>query len=296
MNSQSHREVFPESRLAADSRAAGLWRTSEDGTYCAAGVGGPITGRTANILLIDDPVKGHEDADSPTKRESVWYWYQSVAYSRLTPWSDGSERPPAVVLIMTRWHADDLAGRLLEAQEKGGDTWTILHHPALDRNDRSFWPSRFPDEWFHRMRANTDPRIWTCLYQGDPTPALGQHFQSEWIRYGEPPDRYSMQVYGAVGLCEDDLRRGLHRPRRVRRRPARPAVAARPLEAEGEPGGLGAAAPQHDAGVAAAVLAGRAGADTLGRLGHSSRRRSGSATSSRTGSGCRPSRTSRRGR
>jgi hypothetical protein len=100
------------------------WRTTNGGFYRAAGVGGSITGRRADGALIDDPVKGAADAESLTMRDSTWNWYQAELYTRLKPdaW---------IIVIMTRWHEDDLGGRLLQAAASGGDQWTVLKLPAI---------------------------------------------------------------------------------------------------------------------------------------------------------------------
>jgi hypothetical protein len=131
------RNVFPEVELAADSQAANRWNTNKGGSYVAAGVGTAVTGRGAHLLLIDDPVKDREEADSETTREKVYSWYTSTAYTRLMPGG-------AVVVIQTRWHEDDLAGRLLEAEAKGGDKWDKLILPAVMSNGEALWPDRYP--------------------------------------------------------------------------------------------------------------------------------------------------------
>src|ERR1043165_1575588 len=116
--------------LSEDSRAANRWHTNEGGMYVAAGVGTAVTGRGADILLIDDPFKDREEADSELRRQRVWDWYTSTAYTRLMPGG-------AIVLINTRWHDDDLSGRLIEAQGDGGDQWDILSLPAINERDEA---------------------------------------------------------------------------------------------------------------------------------------------------------------
>ena len=130
MLSAQHIAAFPDCQLSPDSKAANLWHTSQEGVYTAAGVGGPITGRGAHMLLIDDPVKSREEADSETMRNRTWDWYQNDAYTRLMPGG-------RVIVISTRWHDDDLVGRLLSEQERGGDTWTVLHHPAISTDEKA---------------------------------------------------------------------------------------------------------------------------------------------------------------
>ena len=122
--SPEYSQLFPDCELAADSRAANRWNTEVGGAYVAAGVGTAITGRGAHLALIDDPVKDRSDADSQTVRDHTWNWYTNVLYTRLMPGA-------AIVLIMTRWHEDDLAGRLLEQQDEGGEAWEVINLPAL---------------------------------------------------------------------------------------------------------------------------------------------------------------------
>jgi hypothetical protein len=122
--------------LAEDSGAKHRWHTNRGGSYVAAGVGTAITGRGADILNIDDPTKDREAAESVLVREATWGWYTSTAYTRLMPGG-------AVILTMTRWHQDDLAGRLLAEQESGGDRWEILSLPALDDDGSALWPERY---------------------------------------------------------------------------------------------------------------------------------------------------------
>lgn len=106
--------------LARDDRAAARWRTTSRGEYFAAGIRGPITGRRADLVLIDDPVKSYAEADSSTARDALWNWYRSDLATRLKPGG-------RVVLIMTRWHQDDLGGRLIEADA----SWHVVRLPAL---------------------------------------------------------------------------------------------------------------------------------------------------------------------
>lgn len=111
-------------RLARDERAAASWATDKGGSYYAAGVSGPIAGRRADLVLIDDPVKSQRQAYSFAVREQVWDWYRADLTPRLKPGG-------RIVLVMTRWHQDDLGGRLLAEQAAGGDAWHCLRLPAL---------------------------------------------------------------------------------------------------------------------------------------------------------------------
>ena len=197
MTSEMHQDVFPHGRLAGDSKAANLWHTEQDGVYVAAGVGGPITGRGAHLLLVDDPVKSREEADSERMRERVWEWYQNDAYTRLMPGG-------VIIIISTRWHEDDLVGRLLREQEAGGDKWTVLHHPAIDDDGMALWSDRYPVPVLDRIRRNVGPRAWNALYQGDPAPDEGQYFERDWFKYGVAPPRNEMNIYAASDYAVSD--------------------------------------------------------------------------------------------
>ncbi len=167
--------------LAADLQAKGEWATSRGGEYKAAGVGQGIAGRPANLIIIDDPIKDRQDAESQVVRDHVWDWYQGDVYPRLEP--DGK-----IILIHTRWHQDDLAGRLLNEMALGKDQWEVIKFPALasanddplGRNaDEPLWPERYSKEAILRIRANIAPRDWWSEYQQEPRPPGGAFFQQE---------------------------------------------------------------------------------------------------------------------
>ena len=175
VDSSAYQNLFGVS-LRADSKAAGRWNTDKGGSYVAAGVGKGITGKGANVLLIDDPVKDREEADSQVIRNKVWDWYTSTAYTRLMPGG-------AVVLIQTRWHEDDLAGRLLDAQKYGGDNWEVLSLKAIDDNNHALWPDWYPIEELSKIKRVVGPRDWAALYQQEPAPESGGYFERDWFRY-----------------------------------------------------------------------------------------------------------------
>jgi predicted phage terminase large subunit-like protein len=154
-------------RLARDDRAAGRWRTEAGGEYFAAGVRGPIIGRRADLVLIDDPVKSHAEADSPVLRDALWNWFQSDLIPRLKP-------KGRIVLVMTRWHEDDLAGRLLA----GDDGWRVVRLTALAEIDdplgravgEPLWPEWEDMEALVRKRRAVGERMWAALFQQRPRP------------------------------------------------------------------------------------------------------------------------------
>jgi len=141
--------------LAEDSKAANRWHTNGGGMYVAAGVGTAITGRGADILLIDDPFKDRKEADSELQRKTVWDWYTSTAYTRLMPGG-------AVIVINTRWHDDDLSGRLLYEQEGGGDEWEVLSLPAI-KDDKALWPEWYAIERLEQIRSVLPAGDWKAL-------------------------------------------------------------------------------------------------------------------------------------
>ncbi len=195
---QRFRNVFPSVTLAEDSQAANRWNTSAGGSYVAAGVGTAVTGRGAHLLLIDDPVKDREEAESETRRETVWNWYSSTAYTRLMPGG-------AVILIQTRWHEDDLAGRLLEAEAKGGDKWDKLILPAILSDGNALWPDWYPIEALNRTKAAIGPRDWSALYQQQPAPDDGTFFLKAWFkRHETPPPRVHVYMTSDYAVTEGD--------------------------------------------------------------------------------------------
>lgn len=172
-------QVFPGVTLAPDSQAANRMNTNKGGTYVAAGVGTAVTGRGADIALIDDPFKDREEADSERRRELVWDWYRSTLYTRLMPGG-------AVVVICTRWHEDDIAGRLLEQE---GNQWTVLSLPALHPERGALWPEWYDETALLRIKDTIGPREWSALYQQQPQPDEGTFFQRDWFRsYGNLPN------------------------------------------------------------------------------------------------------------
>lgn len=177
--------VFPGVSLATDSAAANRMNTNHGGAYVAAGVGTAVTGRGAHIALIDDPFKDREEADSERRRELVWDWYRSTLYTRLMPGG-------AIVLVQTRWHEDDLAGRLLEQE---GGQWEVLELPALDADGKALWPEWYDEAALERIRATIGPREWSALYQQKPQPDEGTFFRREWFtEWGK--DRPPLHYYG----------------------------------------------------------------------------------------------------
>lgn len=185
-----------DASLSEDSRAANRWHTNKGGMYVAAGVGTAITGRGADILLIDDPFKDREEADSEIRRQRVWDWYTSTAYTRLMPGG-------AVVVINTRWHDDDLSGRLLAEQESGGDKWELLSLPAIDKSGAALWPEWYSLDRLNEIKSVLPARDWNALYQQNPIPDDGDYFKSDWFQeYDDLPP--NLRMYGASDYAVTD--------------------------------------------------------------------------------------------
>lgn len=196
VNDESYRALFDVS-LAQDSRAANRWHTDKDGMYVAAGVGTAVTGRGADVLLIDDPFKDREEADSEIRRMRVWDWYTSTAYTRLMPGG-------AIVVINTRWHDDDLSGRLLAAQKDGGDQWDVLSLPAIDEQGHALWPEWYPIERLEQIKAVLPARDWNSLYQQNPIPDDGDYFKVDWLRDYDVFALPELRIFGASDYAVTD--------------------------------------------------------------------------------------------
>lgn len=181
-----HRNLFPNARIADDSAAAGAWSTADGGGYYACGVGGSVTGRRSDVNIIDDPVASREDADSERMRDRCWNWYTTDLRTRLKPGG-------ATILIQTRWHEDDLAGRLLELER---DKWRVIelgmeaheNDPLGRQEGEQLWKEWFTAEMVEA--AKQDPRAWSALYQQRPRPMEGAEFKRSWVqRYNTEPRR-----------------------------------------------------------------------------------------------------------
>jgi len=171
--------VFPDVRVADDSSARSAWDIAgHEGGMDAVGIGGAVTGKGAHLLVIDDPVKSRQEAESRLQRERVWETYTSDLLTRIEP--GGAE-----VLIMTRWHEDDLGGRLLSRTEG----WTVIRLPALaelgDTLDRSegeaLWARRYSVARLMQFRADMGAYSFTAMYQQTPRSREGALFKMEWI-------------------------------------------------------------------------------------------------------------------
>jgi predicted phage terminase large subunit-like protein len=189
--SEAHHNIF-SAGIATDFKSIGQWETEGGGEYFAVGIGGAVSGRRANLGLIDDPVRSREDADSERARETAWQWYLNDFLPRLKP-------EAAQIVIMTRWHEDDLGGRLLEREAA---SWRIIELPmeALPGDPLGREPGeRLWPEWFTPEMVETakrDVRAWNALYQQRPASEGGDYFKLDWFSaYKRLPS--ALTVYGA---------------------------------------------------------------------------------------------------
>lgn len=168
-----------------------------EGRMQTAGTGGPMTGKGADLLIVDDPIKNAEDANSTAKRDGLWEWWTSTAYTRLEP--DG-----VAVVMQTRWHEADLAGRLIADMKDGGEHWTVISMPAIAEQDETWrygqwswsrkkgdalWPERFRAERLKQVQRSVGTYWWSALYQQRPQPLEGGLFRREWFRYFKEESR-----------------------------------------------------------------------------------------------------------
>jgi hypothetical protein len=189
MDSTTYQHIFG-TRLREDTKAKAKWMTQEGGGYTAVGVGGAITGRGFKVGIVDDPFKNREEADSPVTRDAVHKWWRSTFYTR-------QEGNTLILVILTRWHDDDLAGRLIKemedakaAGEDNFDEWEILEFKALAEQDEEFrtagealWPQKFDRRKLLKTKQALGSYEFSALYQQNPIDEENQEFKKDWLRY-----------------------------------------------------------------------------------------------------------------
>ncbi len=205
VENEIHSAVFPNCKLVKGSKKVSDWKVGVKGGFSSVGVRGSLTGRGANLLIIDDPVKDRADAESDTLRRQTWEWYTSTALTRV-------EKGGAVIVIMTRWHDDDLAGRILQVDgekkhywnaEKGKwekiepgkigprtGKWDVLRLPAVAVEKEEYreegdplWEDKYNLEALADIKHSVGLRDWGALFQQDPVLDEGAEFQADWFKY-----------------------------------------------------------------------------------------------------------------
>ena len=172
MEENAFQDIFDDLQLSQDSKAAGRWETNKGGEYFAAGVGGAITGRGADLLIIDDP-HSEQDALSETAMESAYEWYTSGPRQRLQP---GGK----IVIVMTRWSTKDLTGQLMKAQtDVKADQWDVVEFPAI-LEDKPIWPQYWKLEELESVKASLSVAKWNAQWQQNPTSEEGSIIKREW--------------------------------------------------------------------------------------------------------------------
>jgi predicted phage terminase large subunit-like protein len=191
--SPRYQGVFPGTALMKDSKAKNRWHTNFGGQYIATGVGGPITSKGGNVIIVEDPHKNRKEADSKAKSDEVWNFWRSTLYSRQEPeFEEGDET--AFVVIMQRWNSFDFVARLQEAaREEGGEQWEVVELPALaddDGNATDDWerghalvPEMWPKTTLKKWKTTMGSRNWLSQCQQQPTDDSGNIVQKEWFRY-----------------------------------------------------------------------------------------------------------------
>lgn len=187
--------LFDGLALKSDSQAKGEWDTEDGGFYFSVGIGGGVTGRRADLGIIDDPIRGRKDADSQLIRDNCWGWYLDDFRTRLKPGA-------AIIIILTRWHEDDLAGRILPddwdgesgtVESKDGEDWEVICLPAQAKNNdvlgrqpgEWLWTEWFSDEWWEQTKKTVTQsgfRSWNSLYMQTPVDDEGSFFRREWFK------------------------------------------------------------------------------------------------------------------
>lgn len=215
VRSQRYSRLFPETKINPEVQGAETWKLLSDtgvgaGGYVAAGIGGGINGKGAHVLIIDDPIKNDEEAESVENRTKIWNWYISTAYTRLAPGG-------GVLIIQTWWHDDDLAGRIQQMMhdDPESDQFEIIKYPAIAEEDEEFrmkgealHPERYPLNALlkiQRTQGGPKGRHWNALYQQNPIPDDGAYFTKDMLMYrDETPDISHMDIYQAWDLAISD--------------------------------------------------------------------------------------------
>ncbi len=205
MQKAEFQQVFPGCRLDPNSKSSSFLKTTLRNKVTITGIGGKINGKGADLMIIDDPVKNDEEADSVMHRNKIANWYASTVRSRMMPGG-------RILIIMTRWHEDDLVGRILDPEGPARNAikkWKVLHLPAIlnenSKNEIALWPEWYPLSELHAIKEDmTDKRWWHALYQGSPSPEDGEFFKKSMFktyRNSERPPKEKLRHYCSMDLA-----------------------------------------------------------------------------------------------
>ena len=185
VNSDRYKDLFPDVALQADSKAAGRWATNYSGEYFAIGVGGAVTGKGADLLIIDDPHSEQEAAlaeINPEIYDKTYEWYTSGPRQRLQPGG-------AIVVVMTRWSKRDLTGQVVKAEaQRGGEGWEVIEFPALFENGKPLWPEFWSQKELLALKEELPNAKWMAQYQQNPTSETSAIVKREWWQVWEKED------------------------------------------------------------------------------------------------------------
>jgi predicted phage terminase large subunit-like protein len=185
VNKDEYRDIFPNTALQADSKAAGRWNTSLGGDYFAIGVGGAVTGKGADLLIIDDPHSEQEATlaeSSPEIYDKTYEWYTSGPRQRLQPGG-------AIVIVMTRWSKRDLTGKVIKSSvQRDGEEWEVIEFPAIMPSGKALWPEFWSLEELSTLRNELPHSKWSAQYQQDPTSEVSAIVKREWWKIWEKED------------------------------------------------------------------------------------------------------------
>jgi len=198
IDGEEYRELFPETELKADSRSAGKWLTNKGGEYYAAGIGGALAGRGADLFIIDDP-HSEQDAMSDKAMDEAYEWFMSGPRQRLQPGG-------AIVIVMTRWNKKDLTGRLIKkmTQNEGADQWEVIEFPAILPSGKPLWENYWKLPELESIKASVSPAKWAAQYMQRPTGEGISIIPKQWFKIWDadkpPKCDYLIQSYDTAFL------------------------------------------------------------------------------------------------
>ena len=200
VDGEDYKDLFPNTSLRADSKAAGRWSTSKGGDYFAIGVGGAVTGKGADLLIIDDPHSEQEgQSGDPSVFDKAHEWYTSGPRQRLQPGG-------AIIIVMTRWHKRDLTGQIIKSSTRrlGSDQWEVIEFPAIMPSEQPLWPEFWPMQELVALREELPSSKWNAQYQQNPTSEEGALIKRNWWKIWEqdnpPPCEFIIQSWDTAFL------------------------------------------------------------------------------------------------